>query len=85
VTILAKRRGDVMFWHQSLYHPVTDAGQDEERPMPASSPRAGMHTISVRFNCVIHDFMMLNQVRETAAADAAIELAIDTLRKAFAQ
>jgi hypothetical protein len=46
---------------------------------------AGMHTISVRFNCVIHDFMMLNQVRETATADAAIELAINTLRKAFAQ
>jgi hypothetical protein len=57
VTILAKRRGDVTFWH----------------------------TISVRFNCVIDDFMMLNQVRETAAADAAIELAINTLRKAFAQ
>jgi hypothetical protein len=29
--------------------------------------------------------MMLNQVRETAAADAAIELAINTLRMAFAQ
>ncbi|GIF70009.1 esterase [Asanoa ishikariensis] len=27
-TILAKRRGDVRFVHQSLYYPVTDAGQD---------------------------------------------------------
>ncbi|MFA1547899.1 alpha/beta hydrolase [Actinomadura chokoriensis] len=28
LTIMAKRRGDVRFAHQSLYYPVTDAGQD---------------------------------------------------------
>ncbi|GAA3207021.1 alpha/beta hydrolase [Actinocorallia longicatena] len=28
LTILAKRRGDVTFVHQSLYYPVTDAAQD---------------------------------------------------------
>ncbi|MFI9551147.1 alpha/beta hydrolase [Nonomuraea endophytica] len=28
LTILAKRRGDVTFIHQSLYYPVTDAAQD---------------------------------------------------------
>jgi acetyl esterase/lipase len=28
VAILAQRRGDVTFRHQSLYYPVTDAGQD---------------------------------------------------------
>ncbi len=28
VTLLAKQRGDVHFVHQSLYYPVTDAGQD---------------------------------------------------------
>jgi acetyl esterase/lipase len=28
LTILAKRRGDVHFVHQSLYYPVTDAAQD---------------------------------------------------------
>ncbi|WP_433475403.1 alpha/beta hydrolase [Spirillospora sp. CA-142024] len=28
LTILAKRRGDVSFVHQSLYYPVTDAAQD---------------------------------------------------------
>ncbi|MBO2448636.1 alpha/beta hydrolase [Actinomadura barringtoniae] len=28
LTILAKRRGDVIFVHQSLYYPVTDAAQD---------------------------------------------------------
>jgi acetyl esterase len=30
LAILAKRRGDVRFLHQSLYYPVTDAGQDTE-------------------------------------------------------
>ncbi|MER7280993.1 alpha/beta hydrolase fold domain-containing protein [Dactylosporangium sp. NPDC000244] len=28
VTLLAKQRGDVRFVHQSMYYPVTDAGQD---------------------------------------------------------
>jgi acetyl esterase len=28
LTIMAKQRGDVTFVHQSLYYPVTDAGQD---------------------------------------------------------
>ncbi|MFI6291617.1 alpha/beta hydrolase [Nonomuraea sp. NPDC050790] len=28
LTLMAKRRGDVTFVHQSLYYPVTDAGQD---------------------------------------------------------
>ncbi|SCG77392.1 alpha/beta hydrolase [Micromonospora humi] len=30
VTILARRRGDVRFVHQSMYYPVTDARQDTE-------------------------------------------------------
>jgi acetyl esterase/lipase len=30
LTLLAKQRGDVSFVHQSLYYPVTDAGQDTE-------------------------------------------------------
>ncbi|MFD7678558.1 alpha/beta hydrolase [Streptomyces sp. NPDC060187] len=30
LTHMAKRRGDVTFLHQSLYYPVTDAGQDTE-------------------------------------------------------
>jgi len=30
LTILAKRRGDLAFAHQSLYYPVTDAGQDTD-------------------------------------------------------
>src|SRR6185369_9050133 len=30
LTILAKQRGDVTFVHQSMYYPVTDAGQDTD-------------------------------------------------------
>ncbi|MDQ0809606.1 acetyl esterase [Streptomyces sp. B3I7] len=30
LTLMAKRRGDVTFLHQSLFYPVTDAGQDTE-------------------------------------------------------
>jgi acetyl esterase len=30
LAILAKQRGDVMCVHQSLYYPVTDAGQDTD-------------------------------------------------------
>jgi hypothetical protein len=37
----------------------------------------------VRYNGTIHDFMMLNPLRETAAASGAIEQAIHILRKAL--
>ncbi|ROO85376.1 acetyl esterase/lipase [Actinocorallia herbida] len=30
LTLMAKQRGDVKFVHQSLYYPVTDAGQDTD-------------------------------------------------------
>ncbi|MGW9026947.1 alpha/beta hydrolase [Streptomyces sp. NPDC055722] len=30
LTLMAKRRGDITFIHQSLYYPVTDAAQDTE-------------------------------------------------------
>ncbi|TFV60353.1 esterase [Mycobacterium sp. PS03-16] len=148
VTILAKRRSDVSFLHQSMYYPVTDAGQDTgsyrefadgpfltaramawfwdcylpevavraestASPLRAAADElaglppalvivdendvlrdegeayaraltaAGVRTTSVRFNGILHDFMMLNPVRETAAASAAIDLANLTLRKVF--
>jgi acetyl esterase len=148
VSILAKQRGDVSFVHQSLYYPVTDAGQDtdsyrefangpflraesmawfwdaylpdhQKRAEVTASPlrasideltglpetflivdendvlrdegeaygrkltEAGVRTTSVRYNGTIHDFMMLNPLRETAAVTAAIEQAIHILRKAL--
>jgi acetyl esterase/lipase len=148
LTILAKQRGDVAFVHQSLYYPVTDAGQDtgsyrqfadgphltakamawfwdaylpekDQRDEITVSPlratleelaglpeaflivdendvlrdegeaygrkliQAGVRTTTLRYNGTLHDFMMLNPVRETAAAAAAIEQAIHVLRKAL--
>jgi acetyl esterase len=148
VTILAKQRGDVTFRHQSLYYPVTDAGQntdsyrqyadgpfllarsmawfwdaylpdkDKRNEITASPLRAslqelaglpetflivdendvlrdegeayarklteaGVRTTSVRYNAILHDFMMLNPLRGTAAATGAIEQACHVLRKAL--
>ncbi|WP_234545259.1 alpha/beta hydrolase [Streptomyces shenzhenensis] len=148
LAILAKRRGDVRFVHQSLYYPVTDAAEDtasyrefadgpfltakamawfwdayttdpEQRAEATASPlraaeeelsglppalvivdendvlrdegeayarrlsQAGVPTTSVRYNGIIHDFMMLDPVRPTQASTAAIEQAIHALRKAL--
>lgn len=148
LAILAKQRGDVRFVHQSLYYPVTDAGQDtasyrefadgphltakamawfwdaylpdlDRRAEITASPlrataedlaglpeafvivdendvlrdegeayarnltAAGVPTTSVRYNGTIHDFLMLNPVRGTAATTAALEQAIHVLRKAL--
>lgn len=148
LAILAKQRGDVTFVHQSLYYPVTDAGQDTDsyrefadgpfllaksmawfwdaylpdvakRGEITASPlratredlaglpeafvavdendvlrdegeayarnltAAGVPTTSVRYNGAIHDFLMLNPLRGTAATTAALEQAIHILRKAL--
>ncbi|HEY9308783.1 MAG TPA: alpha/beta hydrolase [Microbacterium sp.] len=149
VAILAKKRGDVAFIHQSLYYPVTDAGQNTDSyrefaegfhlradamawfwdsylpdldarkdvtASPLQAPvdelkglpetflivdendvlrdegeaygrkliMAGVRTTLVRYDGTIHDFMMLNPLRSSAASTAAIEQAIHVLRKAFA-
>lgn len=148
LAILAKQRGDVVFLHQSLYYPVTDAGQDtgsyrefadgphltaaamawfwdaylpdkENRDVITVSPlratiedltglpdtfllvaendvlrdegeaygrkltAAGVRTTSIRVNAAVHDFMMLDPLRPTAAATAAIAQAVHALRSAF--
>ncbi|WBB61215.1 alpha/beta hydrolase [Streptomyces sp. WMMC500] len=148
LTLMAKRRGDVSFVHQSLYYPVTDAGQDTDSyrefaagpfltakgmawfwdayttdpaqraeitasPLRASRAdleglppafvvvdendvlrdegeayarkltAAGVPTVSVRYNGILHDFMMLNALRSTAAASCAIAQAVAVLRAAL--
>jgi acetyl esterase/lipase len=149
VAIMAKQRGDVRFVHQSLYYPVTDAGQDTasyrefadgpyltakamewfwdayipgdpgKRAEITASPlraalqdlaglppafvivdendvlrdegeayaarltEAGVPATSVRYNGILHDFMMLNPLRPTRAATGAVEQAIHVLRKAL--
>jgi acetyl esterase len=149
LALLAKQRGEVAFVHQSMYYPVTDAGQDTDsyrefadgpfltakgmawfwdcylpdearRSEVTASPlragidqlaglpeaflivdendvlrdegeayarrltEAGVRTTSVRYNGIIHDFMMLNPLRRTAATTGAVEQAIHVLRKALA-
>ena len=60
-----------------------DVLRDEGEAYARKLTEAGVRTTSVRYNGIIHDFMMLNPVRETAAATAAIEQAIAILCKAL--
>ncbi len=60
-----------------------DVLRDEGEAYARKLTAAGVRTTSVRFNGIIHDFMMLNPLRGTAATTAAVELAVHTLRKAF--
>jgi acetyl esterase/lipase len=148
VALLAQRRGDVSFIHQSLYYPVTDGAQDTDsyrefadgpfltaksmawfwdaytpdpsvRSDPIVSPlrasdqelagmpetfvivdendvlrdegeayarrltQLGVRTTCVRYNGILHDFMMVNPLRSSAAATAAVEQAIHVLGKAL--
>ena len=60
-----------------------DVLRDEGEAYARRLIQAGVPTTSVRYNAIIHDFMMLNPVRATKAATAAIEQAIQVLRKAL--
>lgn len=60
-----------------------DVLRDEGEAYARRLGEAGVPTTSVRYNGIIHDFMMLNPLRETAAATAAIEQAVHVLRKAL--
>jgi len=60
-----------------------DVLRDEGEAYARRLVEAGVPTTSVRYNGILHDFMMLNPVRHTQAATAAIEQAIGVLRKAF--
>jgi len=60
-----------------------DVLRDEGEAYARKLTEAGVRTTSVRFNGAIHDFLMLNPVRGTAATTAALEQAIHVLRKAL--
>ncbi|MFH8443153.1 alpha/beta hydrolase [Streptomyces sp. NPDC018026] len=60
-----------------------DVLRDEGEAYARKLVRAGVPTTSVRYNAVLHDFMMLNPVRGTRAAGAAVEQAVHVLRKAL--
>jgi acetyl esterase/lipase len=60
-----------------------DVLRDEGEAYARRLTQAGVRTTSVRVNGICHDFLMLNPVRGTAAATAAVEQAIHVLRKAL--
>ncbi|NUR67173.1 MAG: alpha/beta hydrolase [Streptomyces sp.] len=60
-----------------------DVLRDEGEAYANKLRKAGVAVTAVRFQGIIHDFVMLNALRETHAAEAAITLAVDTLRTAL--
>ncbi|MCC8455651.1 alpha/beta hydrolase [Streptomyces rochei] len=60
-----------------------DVLRDEGEAYANKLRQAGVPVIAVRYQGVIHDFVMLNALRETHAAEAAITMAADTLRTAL--
>ncbi|MCT9931847.1 alpha/beta hydrolase [Planotetraspora sp. A-T 1434] len=61
-----------------------DVLRDEGEAYAGKLREAGVPVTAVRYQGVIHDFVMLNDLRETHAADAAIRQAIAALRTALA-
>ena len=60
-----------------------DVLRDEGEAYAAKLRAAGVPTTAVRFGGIIHDFMMLNALRPTHAAQTAIDLTTSTLRTAL--
>jgi acetyl esterase len=60
-----------------------DVLRDEGEAYAAKLRAAGVPVTAVRYQGIIHDFVMLNALRETHAADAAITQAVATLRTAL--
>ncbi|WP_327433782.1 alpha/beta hydrolase [Streptomyces sp. NBC_01236] len=60
-----------------------DVLRDEGEAYANKLREAGVPVTAVRFQGIIHDFVMLNALRETHAAEAAIRLATDILRTAL--
>ncbi|MGW3739934.1 alpha/beta hydrolase [Streptomyces sp. NPDC005146] len=61
-----------------------DVLRDEGEAYAAKLREAGVPVTALRAQGAIHDFVMLNALRETQAAELAIGVAIGTLRKALA-
>ncbi|MEV1025966.1 alpha/beta hydrolase [Streptomyces sp. NPDC050264] len=60
-----------------------DVLRDEGEAYASKLREAGVAVTAVRYQAVIHDFVMLNPLRETHAAEAAINQAVATLRTAL--
>jgi acetyl esterase/lipase len=60
-----------------------DVLRDEGEAYAAKLRQAGVPITAVRYNGIIHDFMLLNPLNDTRATRAAIAQAIDMIRIAF--
>ncbi|PAZ15574.1 esterase [Streptomyces sp. SA15] len=60
-----------------------DVLRDEGEAYANKLRQAGVPVTAVRYQGIIHDFVMLNALRETHAAEAAINQAVGTLRTAL--
>ncbi|WP_089104220.1 alpha/beta hydrolase [Streptomyces hyaluromycini] len=60
-----------------------DVLRDEGEAYANKLRTAGVPVTAVRYQGIIHDFVMLNALRETHAAEAAISLAVRTLHAAL--
>ncbi|MGW2741239.1 alpha/beta hydrolase [Streptomyces sp. NPDC001450] len=60
-----------------------DVLRDEGEAYANKLREAGVPVTAVRFQGIIHDFVMLNALRGTHAAEAAITMAVTTLRTAL--
>ncbi|HEY0474515.1 MAG TPA: alpha/beta hydrolase [Kribbella sp.] len=60
-----------------------DVLRDEGEAYATKLREAGVAVTAVRFGGIIHDFVMLDALRDTHAAEAAINLAVGTLRTAL--
>ncbi|MFD8049642.1 alpha/beta hydrolase [Streptomyces chartreusis] len=60
-----------------------DVLRDEGEAYAGKLRQAGVPVAAVRYQGVIHDFVMLNALRETRGAEAAIGQAVSVLRGAF--
>jgi acetyl esterase/lipase len=60
-----------------------DVLRDEGEAYARKLIEAGVRTTTVRYNATIHDFMMLNPLRSSAASTGAVEQAVHILRRAL--
>lgn len=62
-----------------------DVLRDEGEAYAVKLNEAGVTAAAVRINGIFHDFMMLNDLADSAPTQASLNLAVETLRLAFQQ